>query len=847
MIRKLLIVLLCLPFSIYAQQIILKNDKIARTLKFDGKGWRTQKFSNLQGNKTLIVNSDEFSILPLNSNKIYTINDFRVVAKPVLKTLKDTVSLSIVYEPLPVNKGKDAVPQKLTIKYYLLKGQSFSRKELTLEYASPATVDRLEVERFTTDQQAIGGGRGEPVFVNQLWYFGLEYPAGYSRHTDGNTPQDYSRHYEKVGNYSFIDLDGRDIEPQARKGLLRLMHFPGFAVQHGSKYKLVSKTAVAGTTVKQEDVELAFMDYLATIWKAPRSFLHFNNWFEPQAKDLKGDGLLNIWRAFKTAISPYGVKMDAMVADDGWQDRKSIWEPTPKYFPNGYKDVKALSDKLNDEGVGFGLWLSLNGYTNNIDWGVENGYKEAVRNDYFKRYGRNYSISATKYKEEVLKKIPQIAKETNTIYYKHDFNVLSDMGEGNNHPATDRHGHEATLDATLEVLTATRKMNPGIYQNMTNWIWFSPWWLKYSDYLWMLAGDDGTNGNWAEISTRTMGSTDRDTYIWRMYGNPADRPLIPISRLMTHGIIKTSTGMMESKEDNLQDWAEYVLMHYGRGTLLKEWYISPSVMKPDDWKVLCTVDGWAKKNRAMLTNTVFVGGRPDDGKAYGYVGWEGDKGVLIARNTAAVTQKLIVPFDHTVGYKGGSQEAYRANVVFPYQAAYPLAFVSGKDMVIEIPGYATLAFEFEKGKPSGAPVAALSDLKFTTDKADNNLPATTLMVPGDVKGRCDLLVIGYPESPAIKINGELLKPSRSNKSKLNAFASYAKSGMINDKAQAWTMHAFNLLPYAGKEIKIEYDKNSGFEAHILAERTVSTQPAKNANDMLWAMTNDTRRQTVKMF
>ena len=200
------------------------------------------------------------------------------------------------------------------------------------------------------------------------------------------------------------------------------------------------------------------MDYLSTVWKSSRSFLHYNNWFEPKAKDLSGDGLIDIWRSFKKAIGPYGIKMDAMVVDAGWQDKKSIWEPSPKYFPNGYKDVTALSQKLKNEGVGFGLWLTLNGYSNDIDWGVERGYKEAQRNKYFSQYGRNYSLSATQYKNDVLKKIPFIAKETNAIYYKHDFNVLSDSGAGNNHPATERHGHEACMDAALEILVATRKL-----------------------------------------------------------------------------------------------------------------------------------------------------------------------------------------------------------------------------------------------------------------------------------------------------------------------------------------------------------------------------------------------------
>lgn len=838
--------LFIVPLTINAQQIVLKNDLVKRVLQFDGKVWRTTSFSNAKGDISLSVKSEELNILPLNSNKTYNIGDFKALGKPAVYSRGDTSFVVLSYQPLAQIAGLDAVPDKLDIKYFLVKGEPYTRKVLALSFSKPATVDRLEVERFTTLKPETGGGRGEPVFVNDQWFFGLEYPAGFTRHTNGNTPLNYGRDYDKVGNYSKIDLEGRDIEPKEEKGLIRLFHFPGYAQEHKTGLQVVSKTAIAGVIPANEAVEVAFMKYLERIWKAPRSFLHFNNWFEPKAKDLSGDGLLNIWREYKTAISPYGVKLDAMVVDDGWQDRKSIWDPSKKFFPNGFADVKLLSDQLNKEGVGFGLWLSLAGQNNDLNWGLSNGYREAKRSPYFAQYGRDYSLSSTKYKAEVLKKIPEIARQTGALYYKHDFNALSDSGEGNNHPATERHGHEASLDAAIEILVATRKVNPEIYQNMTNWVWFSPWWLMYADYLWMLAGDDGTNGNWPEISTRAMGSTDRDTYIWRMFGNSKDRPLVPISRLMTHGIIKSTTGRMESKEDNLQDWAEYVLMHYGRGTLLKEWYISPSVMKAEDWEVLCKIDNWAKDHRAALTNTVYVGGRPDEGNAYGYVGWAGEKGVLVVRNTSAATQKLLVPFNESVNFRAKQGEAYRAAVVYPYQDAYPVAFTSGKTMEIELAGYATMAFELEKGKPEVS-VSAPPKLRFTTAKTAQSMPFTSLTVPVGVKGRSDLMVIGWPEAPVIKINGVQVNPVRSSKSKLNNFAGYAKIGMISDKAKAWSMYSYDLLPYAGKAIKIEYGNPSGFEAYILLEQQVKSEKEQLDNHKIRALTNDTRRQTMRLF
>lgn len=819
-------ILLCIATTALAQEIVIQNDQIRRILSYDGQVWRTTRFADASGRIELATQSEEFHILPLDAREGFSVSDFIADGKPVSSRSADTSFLKITYRPKPAVSGKPAVPRKLEVIYFAVKGQQHIRKGLSLEFQTAATIDRLEVERFTVGKPASGGGRGEPVMIDNRWFTGLEYPAGYSRHTNGNTPADYARHYEKVGNYSFIDLDGRDIEPAGTKGMIRLMHFPGYAAPADSgRFTVRSKTAVCGFARAGSSANRAFMEYLATVWKAPRSFLHYNNWFEPKAKDLSGNALVDIYREFTAATEPYGVKLDAMVVDNGWQDTKSVWQPLPKFFPNGWTDVKALTKKLKNEGTDFGFWLSLNGYVNDISWGVKNGYREAIPNPYFKQFGRYYSLSSPKYKQELLRQVPFIVKETGAVYYKHDFNQLSDTGEDNGHPATDRHGHEANLDAAIEVLLATRKVKPDILQNLTNWVWFSPWWLMYSDYLWMLAGDDGTNGNWPEISTRAMGSTDRDTFIWRMWGKPADRPLVPISRLMTHGIIKSSNGRMESREDDLQDWLEYVLMHYGRGTLLKEWYITPSALKPDEWKALCTVDNWAKENRAMLNNTVYVGGRPDEGNAYGYIGWHQENGILVARNPGADAQKLVIPFDEQTGFLQKAGESYSALVLFPYRDAYPATFRSGGKIEIELPGYATMAFSFQKGKP-GPSVKPAGKILWNSLATSTNKAQTMLTVPGDTGGRCDLLLIGYPKIPAIQIDGAPALPRRVAKASLNKFASYAKAGMVSEKARDWNMQAFDLSPYKGRRITISYDQKEGFESHILVERTVKLAPSR---------------------
>jgi alpha-galactosidase len=50
--------------------------------------------------------------------------------------------------------------------------------------------------------------------------------------------------------------------------------------------------------------------------------------------------------------------MKELILDDGWFTRFGDWEPTPKKFPHGEPDMKALIDKVHAQGLTFRLWWS---------------------------------------------------------------------------------------------------------------------------------------------------------------------------------------------------------------------------------------------------------------------------------------------------------------------------------------------------------------------------------------------------------------------------------------------------------------------------------------------------------
>lgn len=782
-----LLSLLAIPFLLAgiatAKSITLKNDQIARHFELKDDSIRTTSFTGPRGK--IEVESDEFHFLTIDG-KSATIADYKLTdqtQKRIEKTQELRCSYQLKNKALPL-------PQSLIIRYTLHDDELVTRKTIAILGSNKATIDRLEVERFSLAGKASFGGRGQPVFSNG-WFFGLEYPAGHSRHTNGNTPEADTHHFEMAGNYSWIGLDGKDQTATPRDGLIRLFHFPG------KTDAFTSKTAVAGTANKGISDELAFLDYIRTISKKPRTFLHYNNWFDPAGKNLRGDNFVNVWRQFKKITDLAGIKMHSMVPDNGWQNRSSIYQPSKGHFPNEMKDLAKLGDSLRKEGTALGLWHTFDNTQNNIGWAKENGYPQAVANKYFKQYFPHQCLGHEGYLKDHAKQLKALVKQGQLSYLKHDFNHLCCQGEGHGHLPTDRHGHEANVDGMIHLINACRETNPEIYQNLTNWMWYSPWWFMHGDAIWMLAGDDGFNANTPEISYRAMATTDRDVYLWRMFAKQSDRPIFSISRLMTHGIVKNHRGQMQAPTDTLQDWADHVIMHYGRGTQMKEWYITPSAMKPEEWKILLSTHKWSEKNFNAFKNTLYIGGRPDDGYPYGYIGWDGDKGILVVRNPAPEEKVLEIPVNEESWYRGELGKPFHAKVVYPYTGNYPENFTTGKTMKIRIPGYQTLALELHPGEMSHIQKNATT-ISVAAQREGNTL---TFTVPDQDMTRCELLVIGRPNLPSLQVSDHS-KPTRTSKGKINAYPGYARHGMPSEKAEMWAMAGYDMLAQRGKEARI---------------------------------------------
>ena len=135
-----------------ADSLVLKNRYVLRELRRVDGSWRTMRFARADGSDAIDVQSDEFHILPLDSERGWTIADYVATGQPIRQEADGATVVRISYRqrrPLP-----EPAPKQVTVTYTLGTGPTH-HKTVSLAMKEGQIIDRLQVERFSTAQQRI--------------------------------------------------------------------------------------------------------------------------------------------------------------------------------------------------------------------------------------------------------------------------------------------------------------------------------------------------------------------------------------------------------------------------------------------------------------------------------------------------------------------------------------------------------------------------------------------------------------------------------------------------------------------------------------------------------------------
>lgn len=519
------------------------------------------------------------------------------------------------------------------------------------------------------------GGFGQPVAVltgKGGAFFGLEYPAS-------------ENHLDILG-------DGKH---QLRCG-------QEFGERIGKDW-LKSDWSVAGVTPDQH-VKLWFFRYVDDIRVAPlRPFSLYNTWYDlrsPEFPRWSAENVMSEKTALKMVdilrrnmIERHQIKLDAFVLDDGWDVYDSDWMLRKEQWPNG---LRPLADELKKTNTALGVWFGpTGGYSfrsRRINWMKDHGY-EVV--------GNMLCVAGKNYSALLKKRVTDFVQDAGVGYYKWDGIQYSCSEPDHGHPI-DVYSRRAVLQTVADMCRAVREKNPNIFLNITSGTWMSPWWVKYSNTIWMQGADYGF-ADVPSISMRDGSITYRDFVLyedWKLKGL-----WFPIANLMTHGIIKGKHESVGTEREPLDKFTDDVLIYFARGVAMYELYISPDILSEREWSSISRSMAWARDRFPILMNTELVGGNPLKGETYGYTHFNGKRGIVTARNPVieAATLKVELAPSQGLDPKASSLVLER---VYPTRYISRKLFKAGDVITLPLEGFETAVYELYPLEEAKEPLVA---------------------------------------------------------------------------------------------------------------------------------------------
>ena len=448
----------------------------------------------------------------------------------------------------------------------------------------------------------------------------------------------------------------------------------GNVLKAGRTWRYTSVLGVARPRQMRRD----FLSYLESRRAQPyRPFLHYNSWYHlnidrPDNHMTEAECLATIELLGQELTIARGVKLDAFVWDDGWDDFDSLWG-FHQDFPDGFQELVKASEK---HGVAQGVWMSpWGGYgepkQKRTTYGTSRGY-ETNRN--------GFSMSGTKYRAAFRDVCLKMMRQHGVSFFK--FDGMGGGGAGATGELAD------DVDAVLELTRELREQDPDLFISATVGTWASPFWLLYADSIWRQGGDTGFHG---PGSPRQQWITYRDMFCYRSIVQAG--PLYPLNSLMLHGPCigeRANPARMEREEKSV---ADEIWTFFGSGTGLQELYISPHLLTPSMWDELAAAAKWSRKNTDVLVDTHWIGGDPGAGEVYGWASWQHRGGILVLRNPSDEAGTFELELARDLELPDRHLTDYLLKPVRPEQRPGVLRAESVTPLPLELQPFEVLVFE----------------------------------------------------------------------------------------------------------------------------------------------------------
>lgn len=548
---------------------------------------------------------------------------------------------------------------------------------LTATGTNVMAVDCADQLAWRCGTAAMGGGRGQPVRIDSAFFAGLEHPASSNTYSGGT---------------------------------LLLQQYPG---RRFTRAPLALQSVIVGAGAPGT-VDAVLDRYVAQLRGQPRSRTLYNTWCDLREDQLTSSNIHAVATTLRVQCDRHNIPIDTIVVDDGWQDKRSIWSERSDRIDS----LARLSASLRARGFAFGLWLPLSGTRLDIAWGASQGY-EAACQTYFCMAGAAYNSA-------LRRRLSELIRTSQPAFFKHDFNYFVCGRPEHQHFADDLRSTEANVDALLGLLRLERQRRPGIYLAVTSGLWPSPWWLPYCDTIWMGGKDHDFDKHVPASRGSVFEMNYRDAALYRLLVENTN--VFPLSAIMTHGIVDARHTVYDVRGENDEGWANYLMNYLGRGTLMRELYITPANLTERRWDILGRGLRWAHGLDDCMANARFILGNPRLGQIFGYAGGDGTRMYASIRNPQLQSQSFSLA--------DAGLTAALCQIVYPWHEAVPYR----PGLQLEAPGEAVMQYESQSITSLSRPVIVGARAMLETSHATTTVYRIS---PGSVPG--DVCVLAPPD------------------------------------------------------------------------------------------------------
>lgn len=532
----------------------------------------------------------------------------------------------------------------VNVYYELPYEKPYLRKYLTVKSEKEVTLERIDVDVLALEdafqpytKKAITSraasnwspGLGQPLYtLHSATFWGMEFPAA----TNTVTEQQ-----------------------------MRLGYQWGNKIESNKPYR--SYKSVMGVASNPDYIDDAFFAYIDDIRIRPlRLQVQYNSWFDYGQSVDEQSFAKSVELIHQELVVRRGVKpLSSYVIDDGWQDTTlpdldkpdGVWSINHKFsrrFANTFRLLKEVNS-------GLGLWLSPGcffGARPQVDILRKNGY-EAL--------SLSMSMSGPRYMDKLEKRILNLTKQ-GVNYFKYDglfghLNIRDFELNGRGAPAMPQLNTEkleanalelndpkydelktyylvAGTERFMQILLRQHEVNPHVFTAITNGAYLSPWWLQYTDVVWLINCGDAANG-----TNRNEELTYRDGTYYEVFEE--EQTKFPINSIFNHEPKKTTTG------ESADEFRKYLFMSLSRGTAFIELYLRSNLLSESDWDVLAEGIKWAQNYFPTFARVKMYGGNPQQKEVYGYSGWSDGLGYISMHNPSEKSQVGSTTLDRSLG------------------------------------------------------------------------------------------------------------------------------------------------------------------------------------------------------